>query len=67
MPEKTQCSHPDCDKALPLGTKIPEGWTHALVEVYGLNSVSYYHVYLCPLHVLASEEKQQTLFQDAPP
>lgn len=64
--EQTICSHPDCEKTMPRGTKIPEGWTHALVEVYGLSAVTYYHIYLCPSHVLASEEKQTTLFQDTP-
>lgn len=61
------CSHDGCQKGLPKGTKnIPEGWTHALVENYGAKSVTYYHIYLCPLHVLGTEDAQPSLFRDSP-
>lgn len=63
--EVTTCSHPDCPKTVPPENKIPEGWTHALVEVFGTSAITYYHLYLCPFHVLTSDDKQSNLFGDS--
>lgn len=63
--ERHICSHDECPEEMPSGTKIPEGWTVAIVEEYKKTSVVVYNLHLCPNHKLNSVPKQTTLFGDA--
>ena len=46
-------------------TKIPAGWTVALIEEYKEKTILKYCVYLCPYHTLVTTTKQASLFQEA--
>lgn len=64
--EEQRCGHEPCENKLPAGTKIPPGWTLAIVEEYKKESIVTYHLCLCPAHTLTTVAKQTTLFGDAP-
>jgi hypothetical protein len=62
--EQFTCSHQGCQAKLPgsyRGAEIPPGWTVGRIEEHRKTTIVLYYIYLCPLHTLASMERQTSL------
>jgi hypothetical protein len=58
--EKHHCT--GCQKELPEGRDLPEGWSYARVEKFGRENKVVFYLYACPKCTINVTQKQTDLF-----